>query len=115
MAFSEFEIKKLEKTVGSFIEKQRPPAHIRKELDLAFRIEDQSVIIFEIRPAWKQPKEFIESDVAKATFVKTQNLWKVYWQRADLKWHTYEPVESVKNIDEFLSVVKNDEYHCFYG
>ena len=115
MAFSEFEIKKLEKTVGSFIEKQRPPAHNRKELDLAFRIEDQSVIIFEIRPAWKQPKEFIESDVAKATFVKTQSLWKVYWQRADLKWHTYEPVESVKNIDEFLSVVKNDEYHCFYG
>ena len=102
MAFSEFEIKKLEKTVGSFIGKQRPPAHIQKELDLAFRIENQSVIIFEIRPTWKQPKEFIESDVAKATFVKTQNLWKVYWQRADLKWHTYEPVESVKNIDDTL-------------
>ncbi|MGB4813280.1 MAG: hypothetical protein WBP13_12485 [Methylophilaceae bacterium] len=51
MAFSEFEIKKLEKTVGSFIEKQRPSAHIRKELDFAFRIDGQSVIIYEIRPA----------------------------------------------------------------
>lgn len=115
MALSEFEIKRLEKTVGSFIEKQRPPAHIRKELDLAFRIEGQSVIIYEIRPAWRQPNEFIEQNVAKATFVKTQNLWRVYWQRADLKWHTYEPVETVKTIDDFLTVVKKDEFHCFYG
>jgi hypothetical protein len=115
MAFSEFEIKKLEKTVGAFIEKQRSPVSLRKELDLAFRIENQSVVIYEVRPAWWQPNEIIEQNVAKATFVKTQNLWKIYWQRADLKWHTYEPVETVKSIDDFLTVVKNDEYHCFYG
>ena len=115
MAFSEFEIKRLEKIVGCFIEKQRPPSHNRKELDLAFRIEGQSVIIYEVRPAWRQQNEFIEQNVAKATFVKTQNLWKVYWQRADLTWHIYDPVEAVKNIDEFLAVVKIDEYHCFYG
>lgn len=115
MAFSEFEIKKLEKTVGAFIEKQRPPVSLRKELDLAFRIENQSVFIYEVRPAWRQPNEFIEQNVAKATFVKTQNLWKIYMQRADLKWHTYEPVETVKSIDDFLTVVKNDEYHCFNG
>lgn len=115
MAFSEFELKRLEKTVASHIEKQRPPVHIRKELDLAFRIEGQSVIIYEIRPAWRHPNEFMEHDVAKATFVKSQSLWKVYWQRADLKWHAYKPVETVKTIDDFLAVVKNDAYHCFYG
>jgi hypothetical protein len=115
MAFSEFEFKKLEKTVGAFIEKQRPPVYLRKELDLAFRIEDQSVVIYEIRPAWRQPNEFIEQNVAKTTFVKTQKLWKIYWQRSDLKWHTYEPVAAVKSIEDFLTVVKNDEYHCFFG
>lgn len=31
----------------------------------------------------------MESPVAKATYVKTQNIWKVYWMRADLRWHAY--------------------------
>ncbi|MGH8716972.1 MAG: DUF3024 domain-containing protein [Burkholderiales bacterium] len=29
--------------------------------------------------------------VAKATYVKAQDVWKVFWQRADLKWHRYDP------------------------
>lgn len=49
MTISEFEIKRYEKIVGQFIEKRRPPAHVRNQVDLAFRIEGQSVIIFEIR------------------------------------------------------------------
>ncbi|WP_416183085.1 DUF3024 domain-containing protein [Methylicorpusculum sp.] len=57
----------------------------------------------------------MEQNVAKAKFVKTLSLWRVYWQRADLKWHIYQPVETVKSIDDFLTVVKNDEYHCLYG
>ena len=39
MAFSELEEKRLTKVVGSFVEKRRPPAHIRAELDLMFSIE----------------------------------------------------------------------------
>lgn len=49
MAFSEFELKRYEKIVGEFIESRRPAPHIRNQVDLAFRIEKQSVEIFEIR------------------------------------------------------------------
>ena len=57
MAFSEFEIKKLQKIVGRYIDKHRPPEHLRNEVDLSFRIQGQSVEIFEIRPLWNNPEE----------------------------------------------------------
>ena len=49
MAISEFEIKRYEKIVGEYIEKCRPSQHVRNQVDLSFRIEGQSVVIFEIR------------------------------------------------------------------
>ena len=115
MAFSEFEIKKYEKAVKAYIEKNRPPPHIRNELDLGYRLKDQSVEIFEIRPRWDNPKEILENPVAKATYVKNQAIWKVYWQRADLKWHSYKPHPEAKTIEEFLMVVESDKHACFFG
>lgn len=115
MPLSEFEIKRCEKIVGAYIEKHRPPAHIRNEVDLAFRIAGQSIEIFEIRPDWRQPEVKNELPVAKATYVKKSGIWKVYWQRADLKWHRYDPAPEVKTVEAFLAVVERDEYGCFFG
>lgn len=115
MAFSEIEQKRYEKPVEAYINRHRPPPHIRKELDLGYRFTNQSVEIFEIRPAWRRPGEYMEHSIAKATFVKTEQVWRIYWQRADLKWHRYEPDPSASTIEEFLSIVEQDEYRCFYG
>ena len=115
MAFSEFELKRYEKAVKAFIEKNRPPPHIRNEVDLGFRQKGQSVEIFEIRPRWDNPQEKLEAPVAKATYVKASDVWKIYWQRADLKWHSYEPHPKTESLDEFFKVVELDEYSCFFG
>ena len=48
MAFSEFEIKQIAKQPQTFLDKRRPPVHIRKELDIDYRIDGNS--IFKIRP-----------------------------------------------------------------
>ena len=109
MTISEFEIKRYEKIVAQYIEKHRPPAHVRNQVDLAFRLVKQSVIIFEIREVWDQQDEKIECPIAKATYVKKTNSWKLYWQRADLKWHKYEPTPETRTIEEFLAVVEKDE------
>ena len=115
MAFSEFEAKRVERLVQSFVEKRRPPPHIRPELDLGYRVSGQSVEIFEIRPLWMDPDKKIEEAVAKTTYVKSRGVWKVYWQRRDLKWHRYDPNSVVKSLGEFLAVVDRDEYGCFFG
>ena len=101
--------------MGQYVKDRRPPPHIRNELDLAFRINGQSVEIFEIRPSWREPGVKIESPIAKMTYVKTKKVRKIYWQRADMKWHLYEPDPEVKKIEDFPAVVERDEYGCFYG
>ena len=51
--------------------------------------------------------------IAKATFVKSKKIWKVFWQRADLKWHSYPPVPKVNFIEEFVELVEQDQNNCF--
>jgi len=115
VAYSELDRKRIERDVAKVMERQRPPPHIRPELDLDYRVDRQSVEIFEVRPRWDNPAEKMEHPVAKAKFVRSQNVWRVFWMRRDLKWHAYEPNAAVSSLESFLSVVERDEYCCFFG
>ena len=115
MAFTELEGKRVEKAVEAFVQKRRPPSHIRPKLDIGFRLKGQSIEIFEIRPLWSDPTKILEESVAKATYVKTLALWKVYWKRADGKWHSYPPVPKVGTVDKFLELVDADAHGFFWG
>jgi len=115
MSFSEFEVKRYEKVIREFVSKRRPPVHLRNEVDIGFRLAGQSIEIFEIRAAWDNPKEKIEQPVAKATYVKRQNLWRIYWMKSDFKWHKYEPEFEVSELVKFVAIVDNDQYGCFWG
>ena len=99
----------------NYIEKHRPPEHIRPELDIGYRIENQSIYLFEIRPQWNNPSVIRHLDFAKTTFVKTKSTWKVFWIRANGKWYPYDPKSTVKSLDQFLKLVEEDKYHCFKG
>ncbi len=115
MALDELETRRIEKVVDAFVQKRRPPPHIRPELDIGFRLAGQSVEIFEVRPAWRRPNEIMEHSVAKATFVRKTGVWKVFWKRADLKWHGYSPTPVVGTIKKFLELVEKDPHACFWG
>ncbi len=115
MTLSEFEAKRCEKLVTEFIERRRPPPHIRTEVDLAFRMQGQSVEIFEVRRHWRDKSKVLEHPLAKATYNKSRRNWKVFWRRADLKWHGYKPSPEVASIEDFLALVQKDEHGCFFG
>jgi len=116
MALTELEAARVRKTVGAFIERRRPPPHLRAEVDLAFRLSGQSVQILEVRRAYGgSPGEKIETPVAKATYVRSLRGWRVFWLRQDMKWHSYKPVPIVPTIDEFVDLVHEDRDACFFG
>lgn len=99
----------------NYIAQNRPPEHLRAQVDLSYKIEDQSVIIFEIRPLCTNPLEKIECHVAKATLVKASNNWKVFWLRSNLKWHSYTPEPTVNKLNDFIKLVGEDKHSCFWG
>ena len=73
MALSEFEQKRFSKIVEQFLLKRRPPAYMRDKLDIGCRLEGQSIEIFDIRPVWNNPAKKMESPIAKATYVKSND------------------------------------------
>jgi hypothetical protein len=99
----------------NFLSRKRPPEHIRNKLDLTYKIENQSIVIYQIREKFASPGQYIESPVAKATYIKSSNNWKVYWMRANLKWYSYDPKPIVKSLTDFVKLVEEDKHHCFWG
>jgi hypothetical protein len=102
-------------TMENYIEKIRPPEEIRNQLDVNYRIENQSIILFEIRPNWQDKTQYRTYDFAKSTFEKKNGVWKIYWMRANLKWHLYEPAPVVKKLTDFLHILETDKFGCFRG
>jgi DUF3024 family protein len=115
MALNDLERKRVENTVAAFVQKHRPPVHIREQVDLGFRFDGRNVELFEIRPQWDDRSKKTEESVAKARYLASRGEWLVYWQRADLKWHKYDPQPEVATLEAFLALVAEDKYGCFFG
>jgi hypothetical protein len=115
MALTELEIKRCDKTILSFLERRRPPPEIREKVDLAGRNDGHTVEMFEIRPAYDDPSTNCEAPVAKTTFVRRKNHWKIFRMKRDFKRHGYEPNLEVKSLEAFFAVVERDEFGCFFG
>ena len=115
MAIEIFTTLEIIEAMENFLSRMRPPEHLRPKVDIAYKIEGSNIFIFEIRPQWNNEHIILEHPIAKATFVKTKNHWKVFWLRADLKWHSYPPKPIVKTVAEFTKLVEEDKNHCFWG
>jgi hypothetical protein len=97
------------------VAKIRPQEHLREKFDITYKIENQSVIIQEVRPTFQHPEKKTEIGYAKATYIKNTGKWKVYWMRASLKWSIFDPQPEVSNLREFVELVERDSYRCFKG
>lgn len=113
--FSELHLQQVESQVKRLVESRRPPEHIRTKLDIGYRITGQSFEIFEIRPKWLHPGITQEFPVAKATYVKSSGLWKLYWMRSDLRWHRYDMLPGSESLRDVLVEIEEDPYCCFWG
>lgn len=113
MAFSELELARVHRTMESYIVRRRPRPEIRQQLDIGYAVENQSVILYEDRQLYDGSR--LLEPVAKATWVRTKKVWKIFWMRADLRWHSYEPLAKVRTLDKVLEGVDADPYGCFWG
>ncbi|MBK7964477.1 MAG: DUF3024 domain-containing protein [Bacteroidetes bacterium] len=115
MGFTPTEMLEIIETMEAYMVQIRPPEHIRPKLDIGYRIEKLSVIIFEICPNFENPEIFIQFDFAKTTFIRRHKTWKVYWMRSSLNWDNYPTKNPIKNLSDFVRLIEDDEHGCFKG
>jgi len=114
MAFAELELKRIEKIVGGFCRRRTLP-QFAHELRIDYRIEGQSVVVYEDRPDWRDETKRMHNPFAKLRYVRTTGLWTLYWMRADLKWHAYTPASPSADLAKLIDVVDEDAYCAFFG
>lgn len=116
MAFTDTEIDEHTLTLEQhFWTHRRPPLHLRDRVREGQRFSDQSIELFFVRPAFERPGEHIEDSIAKVTYVRSKDLWHLFWKRADGKWHRYPPVPAAKSLCAALAVIHADPKGCFFG
>ena len=114
MAFSEIELKKIDKFVGALCRKKTPEKY-KDKLKFEYRINGHDVLILEIRPRWDNPLEKTELSVAKLKFNRKKIIWQLYWQRANMKWLKYEGQNETNDLSILVNEIENDEFGCFFG
>jgi hypothetical protein len=103
------------RAAGEFLTKRRPPPEIRNQLDYRVDINGQAVTIVSLRPAARGKASTVECPIAKARWVQTKKIWRLYWMRGDLKWHSYDPLPEAQKIGTLLAEVDRDPHCCFFG
>ncbi len=116
MAFSEDEIADHLNTIERcFWAKRRPPEHVRHLVRDGRRVGTNYIELFFIRPSSRRPGEEIEESIAKVRYVRSRDVWRVYWKRADGKWHEYQSRREAKSLVSALKTIHKDPYGCFFG
>lgn len=113
MAFNNIEIANIRRCMEFFMEKRRPAEHLRDELDLQYHIEDDSVIIFEIRQLiWSDGK--VEEPIAKITYNRHSSSWSLLWMDKNSNWHHYDE-KMLGSFSDAIQLVEENVCGYFFG
>ena len=115
MAFNELEKKAVEKELENFLGRKRPPRHLRSEIDIQYLISGQTVIIEEVRPYWRDKSQQVRNPLAKLTYVRSRDIWKIYWMGKTMQWQSYAPNPEAEKMEEALGIIEEDSSGCFFG
>lgn len=78
------------------------------------RVSNGYVVGFRRQP-WSQqlgPQEPYLEECVKIQYVKSRDAWKLYWKRADLKWHGYG---EYSDFEDAIKEINTDPHGCFFG
>ena len=91
------------------------PPHVAAKLQKGLRFAGTSVILFESRPRFDAPKNWMEHPVAKFVYVKRARTWRLFCQMSDLRWHSYAPLPEAPELERLVSEVARDPTGIFWG
>jgi hypothetical protein len=79
------------------------------------RFAGQAVELFFVRPMFMRPGKFTEEPIARLQYIRSRDVWRLYWRRADGNWHRYSPSPQAESLLHALQVIDEDAKQCFFG
>ena len=99
LPISSFLKKRVSKLLAEYCDK-RTPASISDQLELRFRPDGNSVVLYERRPHWKRPGEWTEGGVAKFRYFVGRQKWALYCRDRYERWHRYDLIDESVLFDD---------------
>ena len=116
MAFTDAEIAEHTALIEQLLwSRHRPPLHLRDKMREGQRFSGHAIEFFFVRPAFNRPGEQVEESLAKVQYVRSRGRWRLYWKRADGKWHAYQPFPEARSLADALRAIDQDAHSCFFG
>jgi hypothetical protein len=114
MALPELVKLTVEKKLSEYCRKKVPP-HVADQLKVGFRFRGNSVTLFEARPQFSDPRQWVEIPIAQCRFDPETAQWSLYCADRNSRWHRYVDLAPSKNFEKLLQVIDNDPTGIFWG
>ena len=114
MSFSEFELKRINRTVGELCRRKTRP-EFADQLRFECEIDGHMVTIWEVRPPWDGRGDHTRVGIARFRYFCSRGVWIVYWMRRYRKWQRYDRAPSTPDLSALVAAVEADEYRAFFG
>lgn len=113
VGLTELALRRVDRLLTEFCD--RVPAHVRDQLRHGYRVEDSTVTLYEERPWFRDPSEWIELSVAQFRVEAGTGYWRLYCSDRDGCWHLYMGVPATPNLQDLLDEVQRDPTGIFWG
>ena len=94
---------------------ERVPEHVRDQIRLLFKVRGLSVTLFESRPLWNDPTQWVDGKIAQFRYDLETGTWTLYCADRNGRWHRYDPQVPSKDFDDLLQEVERDPTGIFWG
>jgi hypothetical protein len=114
VAIPEFERRRVVDLMERYC-KARTRPEISHKLSFGFSVQGSVVTLFERRPRFNAPKEWLEEGVARFRYNAATGFWALFCMHRDLKWHRYVSRGPAKRFETLLREVHADPTGIFWG
>ena len=91
------------------------PAHVRDKVRMGFRFRGHTVTIYEERPAFQHPGQWVEIVAAQFRMDKETFEWSLFWADRNSKWLPHKEFTPTRNFEVALEEVDANPNGMFWG
>ena len=95
----------------------RVPASARDEIRIKYDVAGWDVTIVECRAPWSPEAgpEWTRFPVARLRYLKSRQVWRLYWRDRDERWHEYPDLAFARDVGDLLEEIDRDPTAIFWG